>query len=765
MSLLTAPDTPGRRFYKPAGPPDLGARARPEAHFALFYFAIRSHHSRMMLTPPRLGLRKLPILFFSVAYPRLAFSSALRFFLLALLLLGNTPGWAAEKVLFDFEPPLDAAKFPVSDSKTTLVPSSLGRALRVQTGHRENWPGVTLPAPDGKWDLLAFDEVTMSVTNAGRSKLTVFCRVDNAGADGTKHCLTESIALEPGKAGRLSVRLIREGSDKLGGKLFGMRGYPVAAGVDGTIDPSRVNQLLVFVSNPKEDHVFEIDDVRAEGSYVQPTASTRDADPFFPFIDTFGQYKHRNWPGKTRSVKDMQERREREKSELAQNSGPQGWNKYGGWADGPKLKATGFFRTQKHEGKWWLVDPDGRLFFSQGIDCVRMRDSTPIAERESWFEDFPGKDPAFSGFLGSGFALHGYYAGKTPSSFSFAGANIVRKYGASHQQVYPEIIQRRLRSWGINTIGMWSDEATRLLRRTPYVDAASSHGTRMIEGSQGYWGKFPDVFDPSFSNAVRRSVEGKSSAKDPWCIGYFSDNEMSWGDETSLSLAALKSPASQALKQAFVADLKTKYMEIGKLNEAWGMRHDSWETMLASTNAPDPKAARQDLESFYTRAAEQYFRTVRAAIKAVAPDQLYLGCRFAWVNARAAAAAAKYCDVVSYNLYQRSVADFQFNGGADVPLIIGEFHFGALDRGMFHTGLVPVKDQAARANAYVDYVLGARRHPALVGCHWFQYQDEPTTGRVYDEENYQIGFVDIADTPYAEMIQASRAVAAKLYGR
>jgi hypothetical protein len=24
--------------------------------------------------------------------------------------------------------------------------------------------------------------------------------------------------------------------------------------------------------------------------------------------------------------------------------------------------------------------------------------------------------------------------------------------------------------------------------------------------------------------------------------------------------------------------------------------------------------------------------------------------------------------------------------------------------------------------------------------------DEPTTGRVYDEENYQIGFVDVADT-------------------
>jgi len=83
----------------------------------------------------------------------------------------------------------------------------------------------------------------------------------------------------------------------------------------------------------------------------------------------------------------------------------------------------------------------------------------------------------------------------------------------------------------------------------------------MIEGSEGYWGKFPDVFDTSFQESLRRAMQSKKgkSAGDPWCIGYFSDNEMSWGDETSLSIAALKSPSNQAAKLAFVADLKTKY--------------------------------------------------------------------------------------------------------------------------------------------------------------------------------------------------------------
>src|SRR6185437_14841840 len=196
------------------------------------------------------------------------------------------------------------------------------------------------------------------------------------------------------------------------------------------------------------------------------------------------------------------------------------------------------------------------------------------------------------------------------------------------------------------------------------------------------------------------------SAGDPWCIGYFSDNEMSWGDDTSLAVAVLKSPADQAAKQVFISDLKSKYGDIARLNSVWGTAHKPWDNLLQTREAPDQSKAREDLGAFYTRIAEQYFRTVREAIKAVGPSQLYLGCRFADNNDRAALAAAKYCDVVSFNLYRRSVSNFQFPGGADVPVIIGEFHLGSLDRGLFHPGLVPVANQAARAQAYVDYVNG-----------------------------------------------------------
>ena len=55
-------------------------------------------------------------------------------------------------------------------------------------------------------------------------------------------------------------------------------------------------------------------------------------------------------------------------------------------------------------------------------------------------------------------------------------------------------------------------------------------------------------------------------------------------------------------------------------------------------------------------------------------------------------------------------------------------------------------------------------NPAIVGTHWFQYGDQAVTGRG-DGENYQIGFVDICDTPYAETIDATRAIGERLYER
>ncbi len=222
------------------------------------------------------------------------------------------------------------------------------------------------------------------------------------------------------------------------------------------------------------------------------------------------------------------------------------------------------------------------------------------------------------------------------------------------------------------------------------------------------------------------------------------------------------SPPNQVAKQEFLKDLKSKYKTIEKLNDVWGTEHESWNDLEQSTSSPDTDKARDDLAAFYSRIAEQYFLACREVVKEVAPHQLYLGCRFAWANDLAVQASAIHCDVIGYNLYRDDVSEFALPEGVDMPVIIGEFHFGALDRGMFHTGLRPVKNQQARAAAYKSYVTGALKNPCFVGSHWFQYSDQATTGRG-DGENYQIGLVNICDQPYPETIEAVRQIGGSMY--
>ncbi|TKJ33227.1 MAG: beta-agarase, partial [Planctomycetes bacterium B3_Pla] len=251
-------------------------------------------------------------------------------------------------------------------------------------------------------------------------------------------------------------------------------------------------------------------------------------------------------------------------------------------------------------------------------------------------------------------------------------------------------------------------------------------------------------------------------ASDPWCLGIFVDNELPWGDDISLALASLASPSDQPAKIAFLEDLKTRYKEIRNLNDAWGTDHASWNDLLRATETPDEKKAGPDLRDFYTRIAEEYFRVCSAEVKRAAPNHLYLGCRFQQDNDRAVRAAAKYCDLLSYNPYTYNVSQFHPPSGIDMPVIIGEFQFGAIDRGMFGSPLVAVENQQDRAEKYKSYVQSALRNPFYVGAHWFMYLDLNPSGEPWGF-NFQTGFVDVCDTPYDELVQAAREVGDILY--
>ncbi|MHB1459110.1 MAG: hypothetical protein ACYC0V_19560, partial [Armatimonadota bacterium] len=291
------------------------------------------------------------------------------------------PGCAVDLPLVDFNTITDSSMTAAPDTQVEKASRGGKAILRVTTQHAWQWPGVSFPAPSGKWDVSAYDGISVDVQNTGKSHAVIYCRVDSGSIDDLSQTLSGSIMLKPGKAGTITVPIERRALDV---KLFGMR-FPSV--VWPPVDSSRITRVTVFVMAPKQDHVFEITRIRASGVYKEPEY-IKNPERFFPFVDTFGQYMHKDWPGKTHSLSELLSNDKSEKTDLKRSPGPMDRDKYGGWLSGPILKATGYFRTDKHSGKWWLVDPDGRLFFSNGIDCVGMKDITPIDERDSWFENF-----------------------------------------------------------------------------------------------------------------------------------------------------------------------------------------------------------------------------------------------------------------------------------------------------------------------------------------------------------------------------------------
>ena len=507
-------------------------------------------------------------------------------------------------------------------------------------------------------------------------------------------------------------------------------------------------------------------------------------EDFLPCFDKYGQFKYRDWPGKTKDDADLKRAAEEEAKDLAANPGPTEWNKYGGWAAGPQLKATGRFRTEKINGKWWFVDPEGRLFWSFGVmrasascgmtplngDPGKPHRGIPIADRDSLFTELPPPPDAPDATPFSKFwttrdeLLMPYYEARQETRiYDFSSANLYRKYGgADYYAKFSDVVHRRMRSWCMNTLSSSSDIPICLMDRTPYVERIERK-SRPIAASYGEWFKFPDPWDPTFRTGILAELERrKEQAKDPWCIGFFVDNEIDWGGSPrQLAEWTLQSPADQPAKRAFADFLRGKYADIAALNAAWGAKYADWDDFLHTVFLPGPKAG-GDLEAFTGLIEEEYFRRTRAAVKEFDPQLLYLGCRFSNSRRRTREACARHADVVSQNWYSRSPLQLKRYEGIDRPLLIPEFHFGANDRGNFGTGVRSAKNTAERAEMAKRYVRDALTMPQVVGCHWHQFSDEASSGR-FDGEYLTVGLTDICDTPYPEMVKALREVGGNLY--
>lgn len=611
--------------------------------------------------------------------------------------------------------------------------------------------GVIIRPPQGQqfWNLSGGRVLAVDVENKSPDKQLRLTMQISSGSKEEKnlHRVNSGIALNPGEKRTLNLLIPHRAN------------HAAPEGVPGPkfVDSDKITTIEFFIQWPFESKQkgladYRLSDLRVTGEAEKPTDPAGDA--FFPYIDIYGQYVHSDWPEKTHSDNDLKKAHAKELGELAAAKRPAQWNRFGGWANGPQLKSTGNFRTEKYKGKWWLVDPEGRLFFSHGIDVLHAHtDATRTQDHEKWFS-FPVKT----------------------WTAPFTDWNLEKKYGKKdYDSEFFDTLAKRLESWGINTIGDWGKADLVLKGRMPYTLELTSHNSKVpqIEGSKL---KFYDVFDPVYIQRMKtlikteaaRRPEVAKSLTDPLCIGYFIDNELNFGNRGRQILGddVIKSPAKQPSKQEWVKDLKAKYSKIGKLNNAWGTAYADWDAVLAATEAPDSKGFKADSDIFFLKTVDQYFRLCRDSIKTIAPNRLYLGCRFISTDAvrkQLYDASKKYCDVLTVNVYAHSTANLVGDKFPDMPVLIGEFHFGILDRGMFSAGLAPTGvTQTERAVAYTRFVQGALTSPNIVGTHWFQFRDQPLTGR-WDGEGYQIGFVDVADTPYVELTRAAREVGENMY--
>lgn len=424
-----------------------------------------------------------------------------------------------------------------------------------------------------------------------------------------------------------------------------------------------------------------------------------------------------------------------------------GFDEYGGWT-GRSLDATGAFRTERIDGTWWLVDPLGHPFFSQGVNHV-----------------------TFEG---------------TPDRFGAAPYRdaVAARYGT--EEAWADAQVRRFDEWGYNTAGAWSDASVQ--NRMPYVLLVG------FTGQSSGTGQMEDLWEPSWAQGAAATAAAAAAAHgdDPNLVGYWTDNELHWGpDWRPLHLFDdyLARPASSPGKAHLVAWLQDRYGSFASFAADVATDAGSWAeladptvaTTWTSTGGEATRAA------WVGEVAERYFSVTVGSLRAADPVHLQFGPRMiAQVTGTPVLEVAKrWVDVASFNLYPidpqllPGLADadptYLPTDGAlaaqaavvDRPILISEWGFRAADSGLPNTWppLFPtLADQDERAGASQAFVDSLLDTDWIVGQHIFEHADEPPAGR-FDGEDSNFGLVDNADDPYPEMVQMSRWVHDCAYAR
>ena len=387
---------------------------------------------------------------------------------------------------------------------------------------------------------------------------------------------------------------------------------------------------------------------------------------------------------------------------------------FGGVTRYPRSKATGFFRTEKIDGRWWLIDPQGCRLINAAVVSTNFGQQSPdvkhVFERKF----------------------------KSPAGW----ASATRQF---------------LRDNGFDGTGNWSDDGTLNANADhPLVQsracsfmglyAKERGGTHPEPGHLGYPNDCIFVFDPEFPAFADKLARTMAASKDdPYLLGWFTDNELPFKLDALDRYLTLpdKDPGRQAA-EAFVSQRHLKR------NALTAADREAWTAVLA----------------------EKYFGTVHAAIRRYDPNHLILGPRFHATDHRNAAllgVAGKYIDVAGYNLYNVwTPADTvqRISSLSGRPVLITEFYAKADDSGLGNTDGAGwlVRTQADRGAFYENFTLSLIQSRVVVGWQWFKYIDnDPAFAKGKQASDSNKGILDRLYEPYAPLLTSMRRVNAARY--
>ncbi|MDF2540223.1 MAG: hypothetical protein K0S76_3244, partial [Herbinix sp.] len=441
------------------------------------------------------------------------------------------------------------------------------------------------------------------------------------------------------------------------------------------------------------------------------------------------------------------------------------WDQYGGWIKKPLTK-SGWFHTEYDGERWWLADPEGNAFISTGIDCLRPGTDTRIDIVRPWCSFIPDKNSEYK----DAYEKVKRY-GLNTELFNYGIANMIAAFGEdSWWNNWTKILKMYLYRWGINTLGNWSDIKFIRYAKMPYViplDVFSKQGYPSTEVT--IFRDFPDVFAEEYQKAADEYAKALDQFKDDvYMIGYFMRNEPAWAFVYELNIAEemLANTSHTASKRVFVARMQEKYKDIDTFNLAWNINLDHFDELIKPIYhaCSLSQQAKTDLLEFSKEMITLYVEIPAKACKKVDSNHLNMGMRYAYITDTNLLSGYENFDVFSINSYQFSPFQEVDDIGRllDMPVVIGEFHQGALDMGLTAHGIKGVENQEERGKAYRYYVEQGSLSKYFLGAHYFQLNDQSCLGR-FDGENYQIGILDICMQEYTTMINAMKQCHSSIY--